>query len=173
MASRDAVLSAGSGYCLRICRAQRTSMLSLVKPVRISGPFCEVNYAQLRKKKATRKAAQCPMQWPRGDRPGQLIRQISWLAAEKKEKRTCNHLPCVVNDTLVVLVRAMRKVHADCRYVSFFVLCLQKKMEVDIPTLTPARRSSPSFSTVLTLGPEQWSKHLGHRGNGLAHRSSR
>jgi len=56
---------------------------------------------------------------------------------------------------LVILVRSMRKIHANYKIALFFKNKPMINASGDyIPIFTPARRSSASFSTVLTLGPE-------------------
>lgn len=63
---------------------------------------------------------------------------------------TCDHFTGVVDDTLVIIIITVRKVHAHCCALSGSMVDLY---HLDSPMLTPARRSSASFSTVFTLGP--------------------
>jgi hypothetical protein len=63
---------------------------------------------------------------------------------------TCNHLAGVVDYALVIIIIAVRKVHAHYCTLS---VCVVDLCYLDSPMLTPARRRSASFSTVFTFGP--------------------
>jgi hypothetical protein len=73
------------------------------------------------------------------------------IRGENHARLTGDHLPRVVNDTLVVLVGPMREIHTDYLFIRSKRSMIFSKRQA--PILTPAFRSSASFSTVFTFGP--------------------
>ena len=157
--------------CARIKRhrGRRTSCPSLVNPVRISGPFCYSHLLvsicrELRKVYGQHTVSRVIAT----GRPSGLAAQSrQYLYAPFRTRldniHTCNGLPCVVDDALMVFVRAVREVHAHCNGVTRkieanirMLLVNQGAIEVkrrDAPMLTPARRSSWIFSAEFVFGP--------------------
>lgn len=77
-------------------------------------------------------------------------------------KLTSDGLPSVVNDTLVVLVRSVRKVHSNYREKSakvdreFSLMTRSDRFSrhpLDLPMFIPASARALRASTVLVLGP--------------------
>jgi hypothetical protein len=113
-------------------KKQRTSMPSLIRPVLISGPFCHavisINPRQDHEGEGVRMPSETGQTVSRaiatGRPPGSAVRKIvSFKSARretecffqrKKTVRTSNHFTSVIYDTLVVLIRSMGEVHANC-----------------------------------------------------------
>ena len=124
-----------------------TSWLFRMTPVRISGPFYGLMRRCARDGKTT-DSVKCDC--------NRTAIRIGWqthihtFSYIRLIVHTCDHFTGVVDHTLVVIIVTVRKVHAHCCTLSGSIIDL---CQPDSPMLTPARRSSASFSTVFTFGP--------------------
>ena len=149
--------------CARIKRhrGRRTSCPSLVNPVRISGPFCYGHLLvsicrELRKVYGQRTVSRAIAT---GRPAGLAVQSRQYVYAPFRTRldhvHTCNGLPCVVDDALMVFVRAMREVHANWTRAPLGTRngTLEGRDDGYEPMFTPAFLSSMSFSTLFVFGP--------------------